>query len=269
MDREMYPTGSVVGTVGARQVSFAGATVNQPVIFVPKKGMSSGWDIVAGITPTCLVGLGMPADNSQPTFMASLRNQAHVQYFSLAVPRSNDGLGELVLNDLPGPSIKYDREHSAIAKMTQHPFRYRVAGRPYTIDIDGFGVLGDNSMNSGIKEVMIDPGANYLYVPPATALAIIAKWPGKLTQETSYNATRWKVSCTDKPPSVGVKIGGTVLEIEGKDMIVDEQTEHACFAAVAVQQGDGGPMIGIPFLVNVVAVYDVAAEEMRFHQRRR
>jgi hypothetical protein len=142
-------------------------------------------------------------------------------------------------------------------------------GRVYAIDIDGLGVLGDSSMNRGIEEVMIDPGANYQYVPAGTAAAIIAKWPSKPPLETSYNTTRWKVPCTDKPPPVGVKIGNTVMRIEGKDMIVYDETKHACFAAVAIKRGNGGPMIGIPFLVNVVAVYDITAADMRFHQRSR
>ena len=241
------------------------------MIFVGDRGMSSGWSNVAGYTPTCLVGLGIPLDNSNRTFMTTLRDQAHVQSFSIAVPRSNEGQGEFVFDDLPGPSIKYDRQHSATAKLRQPPFKYYAGGRAYAIDIDGLGVLGDSSMNRGIEEVMIDPGANYLYVPAATAVAIMAKWPGKLTLETSYNVTRWKVSCTDKPPPAGVKIGNTVMRIEGKDtcMIVYDETEHASFAAVAVKRGNGGPMIGIPFLVNVVGVYDIAAAEMRFHQRSR
>lgn len=78
-------------------------------------------------------------------------------------------------------------------------------------------------------------------------------------------------ACNATVPSFGLQIGDGVFYIDREDMLRQSarDTEGGTLCRVGVTDGgDDGPyVLGVTFLTNVVAVFDVGANEMRFAAR--
>ena len=69
----------------------------------------------------------------------------------------------------------------------------------------------------------------------------------------------YKVKCTATPPAHSITIGGMEFKVNPLNMI--ERVGHRCFSTIL---GHNDFVLGVPFLRNVVSVFDVGAAEMKF-----
>lgn len=81
----------------------------------------------------------------------------------------------------------------------------------------------------------------------------------------------YEVDCQATTPGFAIRIGGTDLVMNARDMIVQTEAnvtaeENRCVSAIQLA-GQGPSILGDAFLRNVVAVFDVGAAEMRFASR--
>nr|AGU10903.1 Eukaryotic aspartyl protease [uncultured organism] len=92
---------------------------------------------------------------------------------------------------------------------------------------------------------------NGLFNPPAEYLA---------------DAQAYYVKCDAIPPQFGVTIGNQTFWVQPDDLVLRSQVDSETgLCLTSIQNGGEGPYIlGIAFLQNVVAVFDVGAAEMRF-----
>ncbi|MGI4850515.1 MAG: pepsin-like aspartyl protease [Janthinobacterium lividum] len=77
------------------------------------------------------------------------------------------------------------------------------------------------------------------------------------------------ISCDATAPTIGIQINGTVFTIDPVDMILYGDGE-VCITGVQDGGAEGSGalyILGDVFLKNVVAVYDLGAEEMSFAAR--
>lgn len=76
--------------------------------------------------------------------------------------------------------------------------------------------------------------------------------------------------CDQKPPAFGIKIGGKTYFMNPADMLRQEQRDHETGLLCRIglyDRGVGPYTLGVSFLTNVVAVFDVGNTEMRFAAR--
>jgi hypothetical protein len=71
-------------------------------------------------------------------------------------------------------------------------------------------------------------------------------------------------------PAFGVRVGSETYYMSPDDLVRqnarDVETGRLC--RVGIEDGDGGPYtLGVTFLANVVAVFDVGNSEIRFAKR--
>ena len=112
-------------------------------------------------------------------------------------------------------------------------------------------------------QVIIDTGTVNIFLPPTTAAAINAGFSPKPLYKT--NAGLYVVKCDANPPRFGVKIGFETFFVNPKDMVVN--LGDRCVSAVAATGVGGTSILGEAFLKNVLAVFDVGAQMMRFAAR--
>jgi hypothetical protein len=99
-----------------------------------------------------------------------------------------------------------------------------------------------------------------MYFPSAVANTINSLFnpPPMYYSRTPY------LDCNARAPTLGVKIGGKVFYINPEDMIYDPGDVNCQSSIVAT---DDFFVLGDPFMRNVVSVFDVGANEMRFAAR--
>ena len=112
-------------------------------------------------------------------------------------------------------------------------------------------------------QVIIDTATVNIFLPPATADAVNAGFNPQPLYKT--NSGLYVVSCTAKAPRFGVKIGFETFFVNEKDMVVP--LGDRCVSAVAATGEGGTSVLGEAFLKNVLAVFDVGAQMMRFAAR--
>lgn len=135
----------------------------------------------------------------------------------------------------------------------------------YAISVDGLNYNRARSQRA--TQYIVDSGTTLFYVPSADARAINALFvpPARLVQGN------YLIECTAKPPSIGVKINGTVLPLNPQDLVYQVTTTSGTTASVCqsgIQDGGTGPFIlGDVFMVNVLSVFDVGNYQMKFASR--
>ena len=87
----------------------------------------------------------------------------------------------------------------------------------------------------------------------------------------SYPDGAWYAQCNSTVPSFGVKLGSQTFYISPEDLLRqsarDQETGTLC--RVGLMDSDFGPhVLGVTFLTNVLAVFDVGNNEMRFAARK-
>lgn len=76
--------------------------------------------------------------------------------------------------------------------------------------------------------------------------------------------------CNATAPTFGVKVGGQTYYMSPHDLLRQTETdsEDPTMCRVGIEDDDSGPwVLGITFLTNVLAVFDIGKREMRFASR--
>jgi hypothetical protein len=261
---------AVTGLFIEKTVILGGLLLNrQSILAIPDTGMSANWGQDSTYIPNCVIALALTGRSSSDSIVASLRSQQEISNFSLAVSRIYEPPGKLVMNRMPASPIKYDSSWATVRVIQHSPTD--VHRGAWMIQVDGFDIPAGDHRNQPVKDAIVDSGSGYLVLPPGLAMSIISKWPGAIKEIAHKNTeTRWMVSCNETPPKIGVILGGNTIYIEPEDMIIRDEVENGCLAAILVHADKRvKPLIGLPFLTNAVVVFDTEGKEMRFYQRRR
>ena len=132
----------------------------------------------------------------------------------------------------------------------------------YTISVNGFAIPGAAaSVNETAPQVLVDSGTTQNYFTKAVADAINAGFNPAPDYEDSTGD--YIVQCAAATvPTFGVVIGGKTFMVDSRDMVIDEGGR--CISSVAATGTGGSSILGHAFLKNVVAVFDVGSQVMRF-----
>ncbi|KAK0707264.1 aspartic peptidase domain-containing protein [Lasiosphaeris hirsuta] len=115
--------------------------------------------------------------------------------------------------------------------------------------------------------ILVDAGSTLTILPRNLVQQLYAQFDPP-AEYLSSNAMFF-AKCDAKVPAFGIKIGGTTFWMPPEDLLkqsVRDPTGKWC--RVGVYDSDASPhVLGVSFLANVVAVFDVEHHEMRFAKR--
>ncbi|KAL9099605.1 MAG: hypothetical protein Q9163_004912 [Psora crenata] len=285
---------SLWGTFGTEKVTVAGIEVKNQQIAVVDKAAWYGDTVTSG-----LLGLAFPAATKafsgndyryntpatqkvyNPIF-TNMYTKGHVApLFSIALDRNQGGL--LAFGGLPPVEFNPVFASSPFQLLTTSTSSVEGTSSSsdytlYTITTDGFDY--DNSTasqwsyenfpnpfeqpsDSTQLQVIIDTATTLVYLPRGTADAINALFspPPLYNNNLGYSV----INCKAVPPRFGVKIGTETFYINPADMVVNLGSR--CISGVAASGEGGTSILGHTFLKNVLAVFDVGAQMMRFAAR--
>ncbi|PYI28113.1 acid protease, partial [Aspergillus indologenus CBS 114.80] len=182
--------------------------------------------------------------------------------FSLAVSRDADSAGYLAFGGLPPGTPKAANFVSTpIQTLTTYFPGYNYTGYAfYTVTVDEATSPWRNVGNITGFQMIVDSGTTLLDVPNQVADSINAQFDPPATYSADLGA--YAVACNATPPAIGIRIAGRVFPISPQDMIF-KYGQETCFSGVN-RAGASLTVLGIVFLRNVVAVFDVGNTLMRF-----
>ncbi|QDS76234.1 hypothetical protein FKW77_000290 [Venturia effusa] len=269
----LYGDGSfVIGVVGTQDITIAGIKVQNQTLstlaYWNGDGVSSGILGLAYPAMTSIFsGVDPSKDNSgnrvpyDPIFTTMYKRSLSAPTFSLAIQRDSSGVGGYVaFGGLPAAV-------TTNGSFASTPIQILTSLRPtantfYTITPDALVYRGAAARNP--SQYIVDSGSSLTYVPTDVAKSVADLFSPKATFDDSQGA--YFVSCNATAPSFGVKIGGTIFNLDPQDLILQLQqnpTTGECL--LGVTDGGRGPYtLGVTFLNNVIAVFDVGAAQMRF-----
>jgi len=118
-------------------------------------------------------------------------------------------------------------------------------------------------------QAVVDSGNWLIIVPPELANEVNAAFSPAPSATDGFEGAP-AVACNATPPSFAVEVGGMTFPIDSRDMIWRDAS-GSCFSSVvpAPPPVDGVSLLflGDAFLKNVVAVFDMGKNEMRFAAR--
>ncbi|KAG8528359.1 uncharacterized protein KY384_007277 [Bacidia gigantensis] len=283
------------GTFGVDQVTVAGIKVKNQQIALVDNAAWNGDGSTSG-----LLGLAFPAATKaftgadyrldtpatqkiyNPVF-TNMYTEGHVApLFSIALDRNYGG--QLAIGGLPPVAYLPIFASSPFQLLTtsntdQVGTASSSAYTLYTITTEGFDYEGastaqwsytnfpnpfDEPSDHTQVQVIIDTATSNLFLPAGTADAINKLFsPAPLYKTTDGF---YVVNCNAKPPQFGVKIGFETFYINSKDMIIN-LGNGKCVSGVAASATGGASILGHTFLKNVLAIFDVGAQMMRFAAR--
>ncbi|KAK5135823.1 hypothetical protein LTR08_004650 [Meristemomyces frigidus] len=215
-----------------------------------------------------------------PLFVNMFTNQGVPPVFSLAIDRDPDTGGILALGGLP------DVPHSAVFASTPIiPVGVNTSSGSlvyefYTIVIDGFAYSADlnaqfnpynnvnplkTSLTQNGTQAIVDSGTSLLYAAPAVAEAVAGLFnpPGSFDEDNQV----WSVPCTAIAPTFGVGVGGKVFYVNALDLMLQASATECISGVQSNGGGSGLTILGDVWMKNVVSVFDIGAEQMRFAAR--
>ncbi|KJX97658.1 hypothetical protein TI39_contig475g00016 [Zymoseptoria brevis] len=219
-----------------------------------------------------------------PIFVNMYTNSGVAPVFAIALDRDISAGGVISLGGVPNvPTGRYQARTRVIPAQVNGP-----GGLPvyefYTIDIDGFAISDRQNarftsavpnlnpartpLQSPQTDVIVDSGTTLIYAPNTVAVAVAAAFSPAAYYDPDYDIHR--VDCGAKAPVFGVSIGGKVFFVNPLDLIVNlGQDENGVgFCVMGVQgSGEGLSILGGVFMKNVLSVFDVGSQEMRFSAR--
>lgn len=139
-----------------------------------------------------------------------------------------------------------------------------------TISGATYGPAGGNlTTNSTSFQVFLDSGNYIQYLPSAIVEPINALFDPPAKYHPDYEG--YVVDCSAKAPQFGLTLGDQTFFHNGEDLIY-QTSEGVCITNLFPSEGvtiDGLTLniIGVPFLKNVIAVFDFGKNEMRFAKK--
>ena len=141
----------------------------------------------------------------------------------------------------------------------------------YVVETQGWALtlasgVKDTSVANTRTKVVLDTGTTLSYLPPQLAQAINKAWDPPATHDPVLR--QYVIQCTAKAPKLAMKLGGTNIYFDGKDMMLRSGASSICLSGIQASRSAMAPSIlGGAFLKNVVAVFDIGAAEIRFANR--
>lgn len=198
--------------------------------------------------------------------------------FSLAIDRDPNNGGVLALGGIPNIPHSPQWVSASIQSVGVFVGTTTPAYEFYTIQSDGFAVSASpatqfnpfygttsphktNLIANG--SVIVDSGTSLVYAPNSVADAVAAAFRPPATYDMNTDA--YFVSCSAIPPVFGVSIAHKILFVNGADLIVPS-SQGQCISGVQPNNG-GLTILGDVWMKNVLSVFDIGAEKMRFAAR--
>ncbi|KAK6434660.1 hypothetical protein LTR95_009158 [Oleoguttula sp. CCFEE 5521] len=222
-----------------------------------------------------------------PFFVNMYTSNTTAPVFSMAMSRNENEGGVMALGGIP------DIPHSPywisvpIIPVGVNASSGEVVYEFYTVVIDGYAYSSDqsaqfnpyNSANSRKRslvgngtQAIVDSGTSLMYVANDVAVGVTLAFtpPGTCDPSSRTDPTCY-VPCHSIPPVFGVTIKKKVFYVNAQDMILqngfDEETQMpVCISAVQANL-KGLTILGDSWMKNVLAVFDIGAEMMRFSAR--
>ena len=289
---------SFLGSFGNETVTFAGFPIYDQQVAIVK----SACDVSDGVS-SGLIGLGFPALTSAYASNSTTIGNETIVYnpiltnlfskgeiapvFSLAIERSSDYSGGVAggffaIGGLPpvrsSPNfasapfqlVTVDQDNTPLKK-PQYTF--------YTITVTGFRYERSEETNwthpnfpsplsplsnSSHLQVLVDSGSTLTSLPTGIANAVNALFDPPAVYDGDSGS--YVVNCSAKAPEFGVQIGGLTFFINEEDLIGAGLGDGTCSSTIT-DAGSSMSILGLGFLKNVLAVFDIGASEMRFASR--
>jgi aspergillopepsin I len=281
-----YADGEMLeGEIGYDNVSIGGVAVNSAIGLVHDAnwngdGQSSGLLGMAFPTITRAFN-GKQVQRYDPVFFSMHKQGLVPPVFSVALGRHNEEPGALSLGGLPDTSIVQFSKEFASAPMEYLRIRSK-NGAPaeeqrtmYIATVQSFTINGVNVPVS--TRLVVDTGTTFSYIPSVVVEAIKAAWSPPLRPVVNAPPGMFLAPCDSTPPKIKLNFNGRSVEINGQDLFVNQgplgtrpEKGKLCTIGIGGGQGfvgEGLSMMGGTFMKSLVAVFDVGAAEMRFHQR--
>ncbi|KAF4635439.1 hypothetical protein G7Y89_g2651 [Cudoniella acicularis] len=290
-----YGDGSaLVGIVGYEKLSIAGITLSKQEIAVVEDAIYSGDGVTSGLMGLSYPTLTSAFNGTDPN--GDFGNTGRLQYapiitsmiqqgsispvFSLAIERGpvNASAGVIAFGGIPHIHVESPYVSTPI-QMTSIDFFGTNITTPtyqfYSIYPDAF-VYGPpsksdhtapnvTSYNSSQILHIVDSGTSLNLLPGDLADAVAAQFNPPAVYDPTTGT--YVVPCNAEAPYFGVQISGQILYLNPKDMTYELGGVCKSTIANAGPAGEGTFILGDPFFRNVVAVFDIGAEVMRFASR--
>jgi hypothetical protein len=299
-----YGNGIASGVMAYEDITLAGITVPGQAVGIVDHSNPMGDGINSGVLGLAYPSLtsAHPGDHTDNTTFwfdrecySPLFNTMHKQglvsepYFSIALAHTPRNLstptfgGYLTLGDLP--PVAHDPKFASVpveilenippgftsGKRTRSYWAFTVSAVTFgsTTKVDLTTSTTSITTNSMEFQVFTDTGNDYSYLPAVVADPINALFdPPAIYNETLGVAV---VNCNAQPPMFGVQIGDQTFYHDGQDLIYQTGDGYCVSSLVASErvafEGIMLNILGVPFLKNVVSVYDFGRNELRFAQR--
>ncbi|KAJ5876388.1 uncharacterized protein N7529_001972 [Penicillium soppii] len=289
-----YGAGLASGLMAYEEVSMSGVTVNTQKIAISNNSNPMGDGVNSG-----LLGLGYPSITSahpanhtsnstywhdrlvySPVLFTMYEQGMIDPYFSLALAhtpqnQSTSFGGYMTLGGLP--PVNHSSHFSAVpVEVTDNIPLWYTSGksvRSYwttTVRNITYGLSRNNlTTNTTSFQAFVDSGNYISYLPSAIVDSINALFSPPATYDSDLGL--YIIDCSAKAPEFGLSLGDQTFYHDGSDLIY-QTSEGVCVSSLAssaeVSLGDVTlNIIGVPFLKNVVAVFDFGKNEMRFARK--
>lgn len=201
--------------------------------------------------------------------------------FSIALSRNDTPGGVMALGGLPDVPHSPYFASAPIIPIGVNSSSGETVYQFYSIAVDGFACSASVSAQFNVystanaqktallargASAIVDSGTSLLYAPNAVAAAVAAAFaPVAVYDAGSYS---YYAPCDAVPPVFGVSVGLKVFYINPVDMLLPAAAGSPAACILAVQPNLGGmTILGTPWMKNVLAVFDIGAEQMRFAAR--
>lgn len=282
---------SLAGAMGYESFTLGGITVPHQEFGIVDyaawfgDGYSSGLVGFAYRTLTSAYNGSNPANDRpggtlmyNPLFVDMYTNQGVPPVFSLAIDRDPNNGGVIAIGGIPNVPHSPVFASTPIIPVGVNVTSGELVYEFYTIVIDGFAYSASPNtqfnpyQNANPKKALlvangtnaiVDSGTSLLYAPDDVAQDVAGAFSPPGTWDDSNDV--WSVDCAATPPVFGVGVGGKVFYVNGADMIL-QSSETECISGVQPNYG-GLTILGDVWMKNILAVFDIGAEQMRFAAR--
>ena len=212
-----------------------------------------------------------------PLFVSMYNLSLVAPVFSLAIDRDPSTGGVLALGGIPNIPHSPNWVSKPIQSVGVFAGTTRPAYEFYSIEADGFAFSAFPSTqfnpyhNANTRKtnliangtVIIDSGTSLVYAPNSVADGVASAFNPPATFDQTSDA--YYVSCAAIPPIFGVGIGNKIFYVNGADLILPSNGGR-CISGVQPNNG-GLSILGDVWMKNVISVFDIGAEMMRFSAR--
>lgn len=193
-----------------------------------------------------------------PLYTLYQDNPSMGDYFAFTLSRdaSNSGNGGLFtlggVPDFSDPTVNVDANTYTVSDVVGDPELY---SGTWSFHIDNWAI--DNSQPySQSQVVLIDSGSSQMWIPPDVAAAVNALWDSGINNNGV-------VDCNAQlTEAFSITIQGISYPISSEDLRYQNPDNGYCYTLVLDQIKGDAPILGIPFLKNVLGVFDSAASHV-------